>query len=35
MYLPAELVEKATGKELGIAPYIAYLRTKYGELYPI
>ena len=35
MYLPAELVEKATGKKLGIAPYIAYLRTKYGELYPI
>jgi carboxypeptidase Taq len=34
-YLPAELVQRATGKKLSIAPYIAYLRTKYGELYPI
>jgi carboxypeptidase Taq len=34
-YLPADLVERATGKPLGISPYIAYLRRKYGELYPI
>jgi carboxypeptidase Taq len=34
-YPPGELVEKATGKPLGIAPYIAYLRSKYGELYPL
>jgi carboxypeptidase Taq len=34
-YLPAELVERATGKPLGISPYIAYLRRKYGELYPL
>jgi carboxypeptidase Taq len=34
-YLPADLVERATGKPLGIAPYIAYLRRKYGELYSL
>jgi carboxypeptidase Taq len=34
-YLPAELVERATGKPLGIAPYIAYLKRKYGELYSL
>jgi carboxypeptidase Taq len=34
-YLPGDLVEKATGKPLGIEPYIAYLRTKYGEIYPL
>jgi carboxypeptidase Taq len=33
-YLPAELVERATGKPLSIQPYITYLRSKYGELYP-
>jgi carboxypeptidase Taq len=32
-YLPAELVEKATGRPLSIRPYIDYLRAKYGELY--
>ena len=30
---PDELVERATGEPLTIAPYIAYLRAKYGELY--
>jgi carboxypeptidase Taq len=34
-YLPAELVERATGKPLGITPYIAYLKRKYGELYSL
>ena len=35
MYLPAQLVERATGKPLGIEPYFRYLRSKYGELYDI
>jgi carboxypeptidase Taq len=30
---PGEIVERATGQPMTIAPYIAYLRTKYGELY--
>jgi carboxypeptidase Taq len=30
---PNELIERATGTTLQIAPYIDYLRTKYGELY--
>ena len=30
-----ELTKRATGSELQIAPYIAYLNTKYGELYDI
>jgi carboxypeptidase Taq len=28
-----ELVERATGEPLSIAPYLAYLNTKYGALY--
>ncbi len=28
-----ELVERATGRPLGIEAYVRYLRTKYGELY--
>ena len=32
-FTPDELVERATGGPMRIAPYIAYLRTKYGELY--
>jgi carboxypeptidase Taq len=28
-----ELVERATGSEMNIAPYLSYLRHKYGELY--
>jgi carboxypeptidase Taq len=32
---PAELVQKATGNPLDVAPYIAYLRAKYGELYDL
>jgi carboxypeptidase Taq len=30
-----ELVERATGAPLSIAPYVSYLRTKYGALYEI
>lgn len=34
-YTPAELVQRVTGGPLSIAPYIAYLREKYGELYAL
>jgi carboxypeptidase Taq len=30
---PNELVMRATGEPMTIAPYVAYLRRKYGELY--
>jgi len=30
-----ELAERATGRPLHIAPYIEYLRGKYGELYAL
>lgn len=32
-YLPTELIERATGKAPSAAPYLRYLRKKYGELY--
>jgi carboxypeptidase Taq len=32
-YPPQELVERATGTPMSMAPYLAYLRTKYGEIY--
>jgi carboxypeptidase Taq len=32
-FTPDELIERATGGPMSIAPYIAYLRDKYGELY--
>ena len=32
-FSPDEIVKRATGKPMTIAPYIAYLRGKYGELY--
>lgn len=32
-FTPDEIVTQATGKPMTIAPYIAYLRAKYGELY--
>ncbi len=32
-FKPDELVKRATGSPMRIAPYIAYLRSKYGELY--
>lgn len=30
---PGEVLERATGQPLSAAPYLAYLRAKYGELY--
>jgi len=30
---PHEIVARATGSPMTMAPYLAYLRTKYGELY--
>lgn len=34
-FLPNEILERATGQSLSIAPYIAYLRGKYGALYEL
>jgi carboxypeptidase Taq len=34
-FQPDEIVRRATGKRMTIEPYIAYLRTKYGELYQL
>ncbi len=34
-YTAPELIERATGKGLDIAPYMHYLKTKYTELYPL
>jgi carboxypeptidase Taq len=35
MYTAPELVERATGGPLSFAPYIRYLREKFGELYSL
>jgi carboxypeptidase Taq len=32
---PDELVERATGREMNLGPYLCYLRNKYGELYKL
>ena len=32
-FTASELVQRVTGGPLSIAPYIGYLRAKYGELY--
>jgi carboxypeptidase Taq len=32
-FTPGELVMRATGSPMSIAPYLAYLRAKYGEFY--
>jgi carboxypeptidase Taq len=32
-YLPADLIQRVTGRPLSAQPYLAYLRQKYGELY--
>ncbi len=32
-YTPQELLERATGRSLDVAPYLAYLDDKYGDLY--
>jgi carboxypeptidase Taq len=34
-FKPHELVERATGEPMSTRPYLAYLRTKYGELYQL
>ena len=34
-YTAPEIIQRATGAPLSIDPYIAYLRTKYGELYDL
>ena len=34
-YTAPEIIEQATETPLSIEPYIAYLRTKYGELYDL
>ncbi len=34
-YTASEIIERATGSALSIEPYMAYLRTKYGELYDL
>jgi len=34
-FTPDDLVRRATGAPLRIAPYLAYLRGKYGELYAL
>ena len=31
-YTPQELLERATGRSLDVAPYLAYLDDKYGDL---
>jgi carboxypeptidase Taq len=32
-FTPDELIERATGEPMSMRPYLAYLRSKYGELY--
>ena len=32
---PDEIVTRATGSPMTMAPYLAYLRRKYGELYQL
>lgn len=32
-FVPNELIKRATGEPMTIAPYLAYLRGKYGEIY--
>ena len=34
-FTATEIVERATGSEITIEPYINYLKTKYGELYQL
>jgi len=34
-FTPNELIERITGGQLRIEPYISYLKTKYGELYKL
>lgn len=34
-FTPRELVERATGRPMDTAPYLAYLKTKFGEIYGV
>jgi carboxypeptidase Taq len=34
-FTAAELLERATGEPLSLAPYLTYLRTKYGAIYSL
>jgi carboxypeptidase Taq len=34
-FTPEEVVERATGRALELAPYLTYLRTKFEALYPL
>ena len=34
-YTTNEVLEKATGSTLGVEPYVAYLRSKFGEIYEL
>lgn len=34
-FLPQELLERATGRRLTVEPYVAYLNTKFGEIYGV
>jgi carboxypeptidase Taq len=34
-YLPTELIQRVTGGPIDTAPYLAYLRSKFGELYQL
>ena len=34
-YTPSELVKRATGKDIDTAPYLGYLKSKFGALYGI
>jgi carboxypeptidase Taq len=34
-YPPQELVQRATGAQLTVAPYVSYLQSKFGEIYDL
>ena len=34
-YYPDELIERVTGRPLDTAPYLQYLKSKFGELYEL
>ena len=34
-YLPQELIRRATGKPLETAPYVRYLKAKFGDIYGV
>jgi carboxypeptidase Taq len=34
-FKPNQLIERTTGEQMSVGPYLAYLRAKYGELYQL